>query len=79
MNSMNNKSLLFITLILLFGFGVLYWLLKPVPNSWQKDSDRDGLVDQVDMEDSTRWIADTQLINHCSHLHGFYKNGRKHS
>ena len=58
---MNNKSLLFITLILLFGFGVLYWLLKPVPNSWEKDSDRDGLVDQVDMEDSTRWIADTAM------------------
>ncbi len=56
---MNNKSLLFITLVLLFGFGVLYWLLKPVPNTWEKDSDRDGLVDDVDMEDSTRWIGDT--------------------
>jgi hypothetical protein len=61
MNSLNNKSLLFITLILLFGFGVLYWLLKPVPNSWEKDSDRDGLVDQEDTEDNTPWIADTAM------------------
>ena len=70
---MNNKSLLFITLILLFGFGVLYWLLKPVPNSWEKDSDRDGLVDQVDMEDSTRWIADTAMYPLSAYVDAFGK------
>jgi hypothetical protein len=73
MNSLNNKSLLFITLILLFGFGVLYWLLKPVPNSWEKDSDRDGLVDQVDMEDSTRWIADTAMYPLSAYVDAFGK------
>jgi len=73
MNSLNNKSLLFITLILLFGFGVLYWLLKPVPNSWEKDSDRDGLVDQVDMEDSTHWIADTAMYPLSAYVDAFGK------
>jgi hypothetical protein len=73
MNSLNNKSLLFITLILLFGFGVLYWLLKPVPNSWERDSDRDGLVDQVDMEDSTRWIADTAMYPLSAYVDAFGK------
>jgi hypothetical protein len=51
----------------------LYWLLKPVPNSWERDSDRDGLVDQVDMEDSTRWIADTAMYPLSAYVDAFGK------
>jgi hypothetical protein len=44
---------------LILGFGVLYWLLKPPATVWAVDTDLDGLVDQVDDEDSTIWLTDT--------------------
>jgi hypothetical protein len=53
------KHTFIIALILIFGFGIIYILLKPSVEPWSIDSDHDGLVDQVDQEDSTRWIADT--------------------
>ena len=53
------KQTLILLVFLILGFGVLYWLLKPSATEWAVDTDLDGLVDQVDEEDSTVWLSDT--------------------
>ena len=53
------KKTLILLGFLILGFGVLYWLLKPPATVWAVDTDLDGLVDQVDEEDSTIWLTDT--------------------
>ena len=67
------KQTFIIALILILGFGVIYLLLRPSVDPWSIDSDHDGLVDQVDQEDSTHWIADTSRypLNHYVNEQGY--------
>jgi hypothetical protein len=58
------KQVIFLAVFTFIGFGLLYWLLRPEKNEWAVDSDRDGLVDTVDQEDSTRWVATEKFPLH---------------
>ena len=56
------KQTLILLCFMLFGFGALYWLLKPpTPPYWSEKSDKDfdGIEDKADMEVNTVWFKDT--------------------
>lgn len=54
------KQTLFILLFLTFGFGILYWLLKPPAKvSVKLDDDYDGVLNEKDHEVTTNWITDS--------------------
>lgn len=59
------KNIVFLFFFMLFGFGILYFLLKSedpataLQNDLNRDDDADGVINASDKEPNNKWIKDT--------------------